>query len=298
MSARPARIGVLYGLSAYLTWGMAPAFWKLLLDVGTDEILVHRVLWGALVFVLFAWAKRRLPAVRAGLGDPRTRRLLAASALLLACNWGTFIYAVNTGRVMHASLGYFVNPLVSVLLGVVFLQERLRPAQWIAVGLATTGVVLFAMQTHGVPWISLVLATSFGLYGLLRKVATIEPLPGSTIEALLLLPIAVLYGGWLFTQGATQVRHANTTQLGLLLVSGPVTALPLLWFANAASRVRLSTLGFLQYVTPTGHFLLAVFAYDEPFGHAKLTSFVFIWAALLLFVAESWRRTHPQAAPT
>jgi len=288
-SANGSASGLAYGLSAYLLWGVGPLFWRYLRHVPADEILAHRVVWGLLVFSGILLWQGGLAPVAAILRDRRATATMVLSGLLLAVNWGVFVYAIATERLLHASLGYFINPLVSVVLGMVFLGERLRPAQWAAVALAAAGVAQYAAQTSGLPWISLVLAFSFGFYGLLRKTTSVAPVPGSTFECLLLTPLAIAYVVYLTsTSGGDHFFAGASSDRWLLVATGLVSAAPLVCFTNAAKRLRLSTIGFLQYLAPSCQFAIAVFVWNEPFDPATLRSFVFIWSALVVFSTESY----------
>lgn len=280
--------GLTYALLAYGAWGVFPLFWKLLQGVPPLELVAHRVAWACLAYVVMVVVRRRASELWVGLRDPATLRTIGPATLLVGLNWLTFIYAVVTDRVLHASLGYFLNPLVSIVLGMVFLGERLRRTQWIAVGLASAGVLSLASLAEGVPWISLVLALSFGGYGLLRKVAPVDGLMGATIESVLLVPVAGFYVVWLAVQGQGTMGHEGIRIDLLLVLAGPVTAAPLLWFANAARRLPLRTLGFMQYIAPTMQFGLAVLAFGEAFTAVHLRGFGLIWAAVGLFSVESW----------
>lgn len=285
----PEAAGYLYGLAAYITWGVVPIFWKYLTHVPAVELLAHRVVWALLTCGALMWMRGRLGEIMPALRDPRTRAAIMLSALLLACNWVVFIYAVATDRMLHASLGYFINPLVSVILGMVFLGERLRRMQWLALALATAGVLALATQAEEVPWIALVLAGTFGFYGLVRKTARVAALAGSTIEALLLLPIFLVYLGYLGARGEGALLSADMSTHVLLVATGPVTALPLVWFSHAARRLPLVALGFLQYLSPTLQLLLAVVVYHEPFTAVHMRGFACIWAALALSSLDGWR---------
>ena len=251
------------------------------------EVLCHRVFWAVLLLLAIGWWQDRLADVREVLRQPRTVRLLAASTVLIAVNWLVYIYAVVHGRMLEASLGYYINPLVNVLLGVLVLHERLQRLERVAVALAAAGMSWLAMHLGQPPWISLALAVSFGLYGLVRKVAPVGALTGLTVETLLLLPFAL--GTLAFKLGTQRaVFLSGDTRLDvLLLLAGPLTAFPLLCFAGAARRLPLSTLGFLQYLSPTLQFLLAVLVYGEPFRRAQAGAFAFIWAALALFAYQN-----------
>jgi chloramphenicol-sensitive protein RarD len=284
-----SRKGLLYGIAAYSLWGVIPLFWKLLVHVDPVEILAHRAVWGLGAFVGLALIAGVWPEVRVALRDRRTLAVMALSGALLAINWGTFVAAVATDHLLDASLGYFINPLVSVALGMVVLGERLRRLQWLAIALAATGVALLTVDAGTLPWISLVLAVTFGLYGLVRKTAKVDSLVGSTVETAIMTPIAIAYLVFLAARGGGALGHAGTTTELLLVATGVITAVPLLLFTSAARRLPLSTVGFLQYLAPTGQFLLAVLAFGEPFARGKLAAFACIWAGLAVFSLDAWR---------
>jgi len=283
------RRGLLHGLLAYSLWGFVPLFWKLLEGVAPVEVLAHRVVWGCAVFVAFTRAMGIGAEVRRAAQDRSVLGAMALSGALIAINWGVFVGAVATGHLLDASLGYFINPLVSVALGTVVLRERLRPLQRLSILLAAIGVTLIAWSAGQMPWISLVLAGSFGLYGLVRKIARVESLVGSTIETALLAPIAAGYLVYLAASGQGALGHAPAATEALLIATGLVTAGPLLLFTSAARRLPLSTVGFLQYLTPTGHFLIAVAAFGEPLAEGRLAAFGFIWLGLGVFSIDLWR---------
>ncbi len=282
--------GLLYALGAFIIWGLFPLYLLQVASVSPLELTLHRSTW-ALVFlvavlsVLGRW--RWLPELR---HHPRRLVRFLGTATLLTVNWLLYIYAVQTGRVVEASLGYFINPLVNVLLGVVVLHERLRPAQWVAVALAACGVAWLTALTGSLPWIALLLACSFGVYGLLRKTAALGALEGLTMETLLLAPITLPWlAVWTLSHGGAMARG----DLGLdfwLLLGGPLTALPLMLFAMAARRLPLATLGLVQYVSPTLQLLLGLWVFHEPFGAARAVGFVLIWSALALYSADALRR--------
>ena len=279
---------------AYILWGLFPLYIKQVAQVPVLEIVLHRSAW-SLVFVLgllvllrrFAWLG---PVLR----QPRTLAIFGLSALLLAGNWLLYVWAVNNDRLLDASLGYFINPLVNVLLGYAVLHERPRPAQWAAVALAAAGVLWLALGASHVPWVSLVLALTFGFYGLLRKTAPLGAIEGLALETLLLAPLAV--GGlvWLGTTGQGHFGQGDWRLDGLLLLAGPATAIPLLLFASGARRVTMATLGLLQYLGPSIQFVLGVFLYHEPFSAGRGVGFGLIWLALAVYSAESWRSTRRQ----
>lgn len=280
--------GLGYALLAYGSWGLFPLFWKLLEHIPSLELVAHRVVWSCAAYLVLVLARGRGGELRRALVSGSTLRTIVPSALFIATNWLVFIYAVSTDRVLHASLGYFLNPLVSILLGMVFLGERLRPAQWVAVALACMGVGFMASLAEGFPWMGIVLAVTFGGYGLLRKIAPVDGLIGATMESVLLLPIGGLYLGWLAVEGTGAMGRLGSG-IDLLLVSaGFITAAPLVWFANAARRLTLRTLGFMQYLAPTGQFALAVLVFGETLTEVHLRGFGCIWAAVAVFSVEGW----------
>jgi chloramphenicol-sensitive protein RarD len=292
-----ARAGLVCGFGAYLMWGFVPLYFKLVAHVPAMQVLWHRVVWSFIFVMGLVAATGRLPDLRATLRDRRTLLMLAASTILLSINWFTFIHAVAHDVVIQASLGYFINPLVSVVLGMVFLDERLRRWQFVGVVLAVAGVALLTWSRGYVPWIALVLAGSFGLYGLLRKVAPVGAMIGLTIEtALLVLPAIACIA---FERPWSQAIYERNTYW-LLMLAGVITAVPLLLFAAAARRLRLATMGFLQYVGPTCQFLLAVLVFHEPFNATDLISFCLIWSALAMYSWDSYlafRLQQQQATP-
>ncbi len=288
-SDRQSRHGIAYGLAAYLWWGLCPFYFKAVAHVPALEVLAHRVVWSFVLLALLLWRRGDLAATLRLCRDRRLLLTLTVTTLLVGANWLIFIWAVANARVTEASLGYFINPLVNVALGMLILRERLRPLQWASLGLATAGVVLLSVRMGGPPVISLALAFSFGFYGLLRKLAPVGGMAGLAIETALLVPLAI--GACIAWQvGGTLVFGATGAGDALLLAaSGLVTALPLVWFANGARRLRYATMGFLQFTAPTLQFLLAVVVFGEPLGSARLTSFMLIWGALLIFSADLWR---------
>ena len=288
-AAEARRQGVIYGLAAYLCWGFFPLYFKSVKVVPPLEMVSHRIVWSlAFLLLLITW-KRAWPGMMGLLTLPKSLAVLVVSTLLIATNWLVFIYAISVGEVLQSSLGYFINPLVSVLLGFVFLRERLQRPQWVSLGLAATGVLYLSYHYGSVPWIALILAASFGLYGLIRKALPVEPLVGLTVETLLLAPFALFYLVQLNRLG-TGIFLASSARLDLLIpLSGIITAIPLLLFAAAAKKLRLATIGFLQYITPTMHFLLAITIFGETFTHTHLVSFLFIWSGLALYSLHAYR---------
>ena len=280
------RAGAAYALLAYGAWGLFPIYWKWFGQVPAIEVLSHRVLWSLVFLVGVITLQHRGQEVWHLWRAPRRLAGLLLTALFLSINWGLYIYGVNSDRVVETSLGYFINPLVNVLLGCVFLRERLRRGQQVAVGLAAVGVGYFIWQLHTVPWIALSLAVSFGFYGLLRKLIPVSPLVGLAVETLWMLPIALLIIG----TGAVNGTGHFSQQWGLTALfvgGGVVTSLPLLWFGNAAKRLQLSTLGFFQYLAPSLQLLLGIFLYQEPFTLTHLITFGCIWLALLIYSVTS-----------
>jgi chloramphenicol-sensitive protein RarD len=284
--------GIAYASAAYLLWGVFPIYFKTLQEVAPLEILVHRIVWSLLFCAVLLLVLRRLQWLADLRRQPHVLLWFLASSLAVAVNWFVYIWAVNAGRVVDASLGYFINPLVNVLVGAALLHERLRAPQWFAVGIAAAGVAWLTWQASAVPWIGLVLALSFGLYGLLRKTAALGAVEGLTLETLLLTPIAAAYLGALMLSGQSGFVDGGTATRLLLLAAGPVTAVPLLLFAAGARRIPFSTLGLLQYLGPSLQLLIGVWLYDEPFA-ARAPGYVLIWIALAVFsvegIAQGWR---------
>lgn len=276
----------MYALLAYGSWGLLPVYWKLLQQSNSVEILCHRIIWSLVFLSGLLLLQRRQAELQALFNSPQNLGLLLVSATLLTCNWGMYIYGVNAARVVETSLGYFVNPLVSVLLGFIFLKERLHRGQQLAVGLAAIGVGYFVWQFGAVPWIALGLAGTFAFYGLVRKVVAIAPMVGLAVETLLVTPIALMAVSYWGVTGEGTFGLSGFTTL-LLIGAGVVTSLPLLWFNNAAKRLRLSTLGICQYLAPSLQLILGVFLYSEPFTPTHMVTFGCIWTALLLYSVTS-----------
>jgi len=288
-AVRVSRAGLLYGVAAYGLWGLLPLYFKALGGVGPLEVLCHRVLGSAVLLWGWVWLRNSRQEVRAAL-RPRVLGLLSLTGLLIAANWLVYIWAVMNSRVVEASLGYFVNPLLSLALGVVFLRERLRPVAWAAVGLAAAGVGLEAFQQGGLPWPALALASSFAFYGLLRKLAPVEAALGLAVETALLAPLALAALVWLGLDGQLVFLRRSGQLDGLLILAGLITAVPLVCFNRAVRLLPLSTAGFLQYLAPSGQFLLGVLAFHEPMPEGRWWAFAFIWAALALFSLDLARR--------
>lgn len=286
---RQQRLGVIYGASAYLWWGLVAGYFKAVDHVVPLEVLAHRVVWSLAFLVALLAGRRRFLATFGLLADRRTLATMALTTVLISINWLVFIWSVVSGHLVEASLGYFINPLVNVLLGVVFLGERLRRAQTAAVVLATIGVLWLTVHLGRPPWIALVLAASFGTYGLLRKLAKPSGVEGLALETALLGPLALGFMAWRQGQGELAFGNAGLGTTLLLLLAGPLTALPLVWFAEGARRLRYATMGFLQYLAPTGQFLLAVLAFGEPFTAGHAAGFGLIWGALGIYSWDTWR---------
>jgi chloramphenicol-sensitive protein RarD len=291
---REATAGIAYGVAAYGLWGFMPIYLKSVKAAPVLEVLSHRIVWALFLLLVLSWRRRQLAEIATLLRPGRTLAILTVSTVAIAVNWLIYIFAVVNGRMLEASLGYYINPLVNVLLGVVVLGERLeRPVQ-VAVAIAFTGVLWLTVRVGAPPWIALALAASFGLYGLMRKLAPVGALAGLIVETTLLLPLAGGYLAWAVASGRAAFLAGQPTLDLLLLLAGPVTAFPLLCFAAAARRLSLSTLGFVQYLSPTLQFLLAVFLYAEPFDRARAVAFAFIWTALAVFAVHSVRRGAPE----
>ena len=292
------RIGMLYAAAAYLMWGLFPLYFKALQAVPAQQILTHRIVWSLLLLVVVLSVRRQWRWLRDLAGQPKVLAGFVGSACLLSTNWFIYIWAVNSGRVVDSSLGYFMNPLVNVLLGYLMLGERLRPVQWGAVALAGCGVAWLTWQSGHPPWIGLALAASFGLYGLLRKTASLGALEGLSLETLVLFPFALGYLIYLTMHDHNAFLQVSPVSQLLLVAAGPITAIPLLLFAAGARRISLATLGLLQYLGPSLQLMLGVWLYHEPFGQDRLIGFMAIWAALVVYSGEGlWRAWSNRGTP-
>jgi len=287
-------LGLVAGIACFTTWGLIPIYWKLIASVPAGEILAHRFVWTSIFLsILLTWQQRWNEVV----ANVRSRRALIyclTGGIAIASNWFLFIWAVNTGRVIETSLGYFMTPLMNVLFGALFLRERLTRLQFVSVLLALLGVLNLTFGYGRFPWIAVLLCVSFGLYGLLRKKSGTAAIPGLFIETILLLPIAIVFLIYLQRSNSLVFAHAGVWLSILLVSTGVVTAIPLFWFGYATRHLRLITVGFLQYLSPIGSFFLGVFLYHEPFTRGHLVTFVLIWIALVVFSAEAvmrWRST-------
>lgn len=294
VSARPcsspqdSRTGLVYGISAYALWGVFPVYFYVLAHVSPLVILCHRILWSALFIAGVVSVRREWPAIGQLLRNGGVLVMLSMGSLLIAANWLIFIYAVGSRQTLQASLGYFINPLVSIALGMLFLRERLRAWQWVAVGIAAAGVANLAWRGVGLPWIAISLALTFGLYGLVRKKVDINSLHGLLVETSILVPVAALLLVFL------PASRVSGNDWGLLSLSGIITAVPLLCFGAAVRRLKLATVGFLQYIGPSLQFLIATTLFHEPLDSAKLTSFALCWLAIAVYVAGNILTHRPQ----
>ncbi len=299
----PRRRGLWIAAASFVLWGMMPLYWHLLRSVPSLQIVAHRIVWSALMVVgWLCWQQRGW--LREALVRPRVAWMLALSGLLIGFNWGLYIWAVNAGHVVETSLGYFINPLLNVVIGVLFLRERLNPRQWLSVAIASAGVAWLAFNYGSLPWIALSLALSFGLYGLLRKLVAIDAVAGLGVESVyLFLPaLAVLAWGEIHGSGGF-IAHGATAGWGsgvdvLLVLGGALTALPLIGFAYAVRRVPLSVVGLMQYIAPTLQFLLGVLVFHEAFDRDRAIGFACIWIALAIYALDGVLRPRAQPAAT
>lgn len=285
--------GLLAAIGAFLIWGLLPLYLKQVADVPVLQVTAHRLVWGCIFALIWLAIRGELSGVREALGTPGVRWRLFASAALISINWTTYIFGIATNRVVETSLGYFINPLLNVVLGVVVLSERLNPVQWTAVGIAAGGVAYLTWSAGHPPWIALALAFSFGMYGLVRKVVKVDALAGFASETLLLLPIGVGYLIWCEIAGLAALGHRGLGTDVLLILGGPFTAIPLVLFAFGARRIPYSTIGLLQYIGPTIQLLIAVWVFREPFSGPRVIGFSLIWTALAIYAADGvWRARH------
>ena len=291
------RRGYVSGVAAYVMWGFFPIYFHALRPAGAVEILAHRIVWSALSVAVLITVIRRWRTLRELARRPRTVAGIAFAAVLIAVNWGTYIYGVNSDHVIETSLGYFINPLLSVLLGVFVFRERLSAAQWIAIGLGAAAVVVITVDYGHLPWIALILAASFGTYGLVKKRLALPPAEGLQMEATMLLLPALGYLGWLTVAGRSTFAAVSPAHTVLLLLSGIMTALPLLLFADAANRIPLTVLGILQYITPVLQLFVGLLLFHEPLPPAELVGFALVWLAIVIFTWDALlrsRRTRPE----
>lgn len=280
--------GIWNGLSAYIMWGFFPIYWKLLHDVPALQVIGHRIAWSFILLTVVILVTRQWQNFQSAALDPKTIAIYFIAAILLSINWLVYVWGVNAGFIVETSLGYFINPLISVLLGVVFLRERLRTMQWIPIVLAAAGVTYLTVTYGRLPWIALSLAVSFGIYGLVKKLAPLGSLYGLTLETALVFPIALIYLAFVGFTGTGSFLHKGALTDILLIGTGVVTSIPLLMFASAARQIPLTMIGVLQYVAPTLQFLIGVFLYHEPFDQSRLIGFSLVWLALIIFWVENY----------
>jgi len=289
--------GIWNGIAAYAMWGVFPIYWKLLREVPALQVIGHRITWSFILFILFILLTNQWDHFRSAVLTPKTLGIYAIAGILLTVNWLVYVWGVNAGFIVETSLGYFINPLLSVLLGVLFLHARLRPAQWIPVILATLGVTYLSVAYGRLPWIALSLAFSFGFYGFVKKLAPLGSLYGLTLETGIVFPIALIYLA-VVGSNATGAFLQKGAGIDLLLIgAGVVTTIPLLMFASAARQIPLTVVGLLQYIAPTMQFLIGVFLYKEPFDRAHLIGFGIVWIALIIFWVENFTAKRVSVEP-
>lgn len=281
--------GLGFAMSAYLLWGFLPLYMKALAHMPAAEVVLHRVLWSVPVAAAVLIAMRRTRDLRDALQSPRTLAMGCVTAALVSVNWGIYVWAIAADRALDAALGYYINPLFSILLGALLLGERLGRAQVLAIGLAAGAVLVLTLEAGRLPWAAIGLMLSWGFYGLAKKQLPVGPNQGFLLEVLILTPVALAYLVWLIMHGESHFVSGHARDSALLIGLGVVTAVPLLLFANGAKGLRLSTMGILQYIAPTMIFLIAVFVFDEPFGWARMVAFPMIWAALVIYTTAMWR---------
>ena len=280
--------GILYGLGAYALWGFFPIYWKFLHNVPALQVIGHRIVWSFALLVGILLVTQQWNAFRLAALQPQVFGIYTIAAVLLTVNWLVYVWGVNAGFIVETSLGYFINPLLSVLLGVIFLRERLRPMQWLPVGIAAIGVFYLTAVYGRPPWIALALAFSFGFYGLVKKLAPLGSLYGLTLETGIAFPFALIYLLIVELNSTGAFVQEGTATTLLLIGAGAVTTIPLLMFASAAKQIPLTVVGLLQYIAPTLQFLIGVFLYKEPFDHSHLIGFGIVWVALVIFWVENY----------
>jgi chloramphenicol-sensitive protein RarD len=288
--------GLAAAATAFFIWGLLPLYLKLLQAVPVLQVTAHRLVWGCAFALIWLAIRRELPHVWTALRDSRIRWRLCLSAMLISINWITYVYGIANERVVETSLGYFINPLVNVLIGVVVLAERLNRAQWTAVAIAAMGVSYLTWNAGHPPWIALTLAFSFALYGLVRKVVQVDALAGFASETLVLLPVGIGYLIWCELGGVGSIGHLSPSINALLVLGGPLTAIPLVLFAFGARRIPYSTVGLLQYIGPTIQLILAILVFHEPFSHERAIGFSLIWTALAIYAIDGLWRSRKVAA--
>jgi len=280
--------GIWNGLAAYAMWGFFPIYWKLLHEVPALQVIGHRISWSFILLIAVILFTKQWQEFRSVALVPKVIGIYALAGVLLSINWLVYVWGVNSGFIVETSLGYFINPLISVLLGVLFLRERLRTMQWVAVGLAAAGVIYLTFTYGRPPWIALSLAFSFGIYGFVKKMAPLGSLYGLTLETALVSPLALIYLLFVQFAGTGAFLHQGSLTDFLLIGTGAVTSIPLLMFASAARQIPLTMIGILQYIAPTLQFLIGVFLYHEPFDQSRLVGFSLVWLALMVFWVENY----------
>lgn len=280
--------GILYGIGAYILWGFFPIYWKFLHHVPALQVIGHRISWSFVILIIYIFVTKQWQKFREAAFNPKTIGIYTLAGILLSINWVIYVWGVNADFIVETSLGYFINPLLSVLMGVLFLRERLRPAQWIPVLIAAIGVAYLTFVYGRLPWIALSLAFSFGFYGLVKKLAPLGSLYGLTLETASVFPIALIYLIIVDINGTADFLHDGLSTDLFLAGAGIVTTIPLLMFASAAKQIPLTMVGILQYIAPTLQFLIGVFLYKEPFDHAHLIGFGIVWVALIIFWLENF----------
>lgn len=293
-----SRLGLVQALIACTFWGVMPIYFKLLQSIPPLEVVAHRIIWSVPLLIVILWLRKNLTGLKAALSDPKILRFLLLSSIFIAANWLIYVWAVQEKHVLAASLGYFISPLLSVFLGSIVLKEKLSRNQWIAVAIAAIGVSILAVEAWQTLWISLMLAGSWGLYSLIRKIAPVGPMVGLTVETGLLFPFFVAYLIWL-TTSSTGTGFGESLPIDALLIGGAmVTAIPLLLFASAVQKISLTTMGLMQYVAPIMQFAIGVFVYNEPLTTSHLICFGLIWISLAIFSADAWAGSaNRKAAP-
>ncbi|MHB1391468.1 MAG: EamA family transporter RarD [Clostridia bacterium] len=280
---RSGLAGVFYGAISFVAWGILPLYWKLLKEIPADEILAHRIFWAFLFVGGILLFRNGIGVLKETLKDRKNVRNVLLCAIFITINWGTYIWAVNSGNILEASMGYYINPLMVVLLGMAVLKEKLNMLQYVSIGFAAVGVAFIAVQYGRIPWVALILASSFALYGLFKKLLKAEALVGFALETSALMPLALGYILFKLFTGQSALYSVSLYTLAILLLSGVATAIPLIWYAMGSARVKLSTMGFLQYISPSISLLIGVFVYGEKFTSTHLLSFSFIWIGLIIY---------------
>jgi chloramphenicol-sensitive protein RarD len=283
--------GIIYAVLSYLAWGLLPLYWRLFIAMPAWEVLAHRIVWSFIFVAILVTFAKRWKQLKKVVSSRRSKAAVFLCSILISANWFIFIWAVNNHHVIEASLGYYMNPLISILLAVVFLKEKLSPGQWLSIFLAGVGVLIMAVQYGHIPWVSISLAATFSLYGLGKKIAKLDVLLGLTWETIIAFPVSLCYLFYIQAQGTNTFTAMPSLSILLLLLSGAATALPLFWFAKATKLLPLSLVGFIQYISPTTSLLLAIILFREPFTQGQLISFSFIWLALIVYTFVTFRKS-------